>query len=470
VSSQTKPEALACWVFIALTALFVGFVLYASWTPADGKGTIGDLFTGLSNPGQIFAGHNLRDIATNVLLYMPLGVFLALAVASKSTMANSESPHYLSIWLFFGFAVSLTMEIGQAYIGRTPDLVDIITNSTGHGFGYLLVIAAVLIYGLSPLVFMGLGPNSSQDRRTQSIAAFRFIAICTYVLIALLPFDISVQLGRVYEQLLPDETGVPRLILDPLYSLSNWKDHGLKLTFELWALLPIAALTAFLAGIRGKLNVFTPIFICVLLAFFCESAQIFILSRRTDVAMLPVAVLAGALGWLLVRTWFKLQSVDPNNGVDNSIRWQQLALALLGYSLIICLFAWSPFQFETDIGAVITKIRHESNLVPFRQHFSARNLASAVDIVKETGLFVPFGLLGARLAMELRPSLTRVQTIALVAIASGCFAIFTESTQAVCIGRTIDITDVFLGGFGGLCGAVLLSLFRLRDSPRVFQE
>lgn len=466
--SRSKSQTLARWVFAVLTLLFIGFILYASWTPADGVGSVSDLLKGLAHPAQIFVGHNLRDIATNVLLYMPLGVFLALAIAAKppDPQSGRKGPRYLSPWLFFGFAVSLTMEVGQAYIGRTPDLVDIITNSTGHGIGYLLVVAAVRIYGLSPLVFMGLDPSNSQDQKTQSIAAFRFIAICTYVLIALLPFDVSVQMGRIYEQLLPDETGVPRLILDPLYSISNWQEHGLKLTFELWALLPLAALTAFLAGIRGRLNIFAPIFSCVFIAFICESSQIFILSRRTDIAMLPIAVLAGVLGWLLVRTWFKLQSVDPKTGIDNAIRWQQLALALVGYCLIIGLFAWSPFQFETDIGAVLTKIKHESNLVPFRQHFSTRSLASAVDIVKETGLFVPFGLLSARLLLEIRPGFNRIQTLVVVAFASGCFAIFTELTQAVCIGRTIDITDVFLGGFGGLCGAVLLSLFRLRGNSQ----
>ncbi len=460
--SRSKLESLARWVFAVLTLLFIGFILYASWTPADGVGSVGDLLTGLANPVQIFAGHNLRDIATNVLLYMPLGVFLALAVAAKSGGPESRPPRYFSPWLFFGFIISLTMEVGQAFIGRTPDLVDIITNSSGHGIGYLLVIAAVRIYGLSPLVFMGLSANDSQDQKTQSIAAFRFIAICTYILIALLPFDVSVQMGRIYEQLLPDETGVPKLILDPLYSISRWKEHGLKLTFELWALLPLGALTAFLGGIRGRLNIFTPIFSCVLIAFFCEGAQIFILSRRTDIAMLPVAVLAGTLGWLLVRAWFKLQAVDPNTGVDNAIRWQQLALALVGYALIIGLFAWSPFQFETDFSAVLSKIKHESNLVPFRQHFATRSLASAVDIVKETGLFVPFGLLCARLLAEIRPNIGRIRTLMIVAVVSGSYAIFTELSQAVCIGRHIDVTDVFLGGFGGLCGAVLLSLFQTR--------
>lgn len=456
---QLRSERLVRWVFGVLTLLFVLFIVYASWTPADAEQSQGGLFGNFHGIRDLFRGHNLRDIATNVLLYMPLGVFLALALSTGRSK-------FLSPALLLGTAVSLTMEVGQSFIGRTPDLVDIVTNTTGHTIGYVLIVAAVRIYGLNPLVFMGFDPNEEQTSKTQSIAAFRFITICIYVLIALLPFDVSVKLSEVYAQLLPDETGVPKIILDPLYTVSHWQQNGLKLTLELWALLPLAALTAFLGGIRGRLNVFAPVFTCVFVALLCELAQLFILSRRTDIVILPVAVAAGVLAWALVRAWFKVQQVDPRTGGTIHVRWQELALALLGYALVIGLFAWSPFAFETDVAAVFEKIRHESNLIPFKQHFSTRSLGSAVDIVKETGLFVPFGMLGARLLVELRPTLHRIQVILIVGVASGCYAVFTELSQAVVIGRYIDVTDVFLGGFGGLCGAVLVHLFAVRRAHR----
>ncbi len=454
-SEPLQPEKLVAWVFGTLTLLFILFIIYASWTPADGVAQ-GGLFAGLSNPREMFRGHNLRDIATNVLLYMPLGVFLALA-------RSARGGRFFSPWLLGGTLISLTMEVGQGFIGRTPDMVDVITNTTGYVLGYWIIVAAIRVYGLNPLVFMGFHPSESQDRKTQSIAAFRFIAVCVYVLIALLPFDVSVRLSELYAQLQPDETGVPKIILDPLYSISHWQQTGAKLTFELWALLPIAALTAFLAGIRGRLNVFSPVFAAASVALFCELAQICILSRRTDIVMLPIAVLSGLLAWLLVRTWFKIQGTNASGDVAGETRWQPLALALLGYALVIGLFAWSPFQFETDLGVVFEKIRHESNLMPFKQHFSTRSLGSAVDIVKEAGLFVPLGLLFAKLALLLRPQLSRIQVLIGVAFLCGSYACFTELSQALVVGRYIDITDVFLGAFGGLCGAVVLQLFEVRQ-------
>ncbi|MCP4448866.1 MAG: VanZ family protein, partial [Myxococcales bacterium] len=286
-----------------LTFLFILLIVYASWTPSDAGPVEGGLFSKLSDPREMSRGHNLRDIATNVLLYMPLGVFLAL---SRSAKGGS----FVSLWLFGGLAVSLTMEVGQSFIGRTPDVADLVTNTSGYVMGYWIIVAAIRFYGLNPLVFMGFHAGESQDRKTQSIAAFRFIGVCVYVLIALLPFDVSVKLTDLYAQLQPDETGVPKIILDPLYSVSNWSKSGLKLTFELWALLPVAGLTAFLAGIRGRLSIFSPVFACVSVAFFCESAQICILSRRTDIAMLGVAVISGVVGWAFVRTWFKVQGTN----------------------------------------------------------------------------------------------------------------------------------------------------------------
>ena len=451
-----NSDRLVKWVFVGLTALFIVFIIYASWTPGgEGYGAERKHFKGIERPGDIFRVHNLRDITTNVLLYIPLGVLLSLAVYRRKA-------RFLSPWIIAGTLVSLTMEVGQSFIGRTPDLVDIVTNSIGYVVGFWLVVAAVRIYGLDPSVFLGFGPDDVQDTKTQSIAAFRFIYICIYVLIALLPFDISVRLSEIYAQLFPDGMGKIKIVLNPTYTLSNWQDNGLKLTLELSGLLPVGALTAFLNGARGRLSAFTAVFTCVWLALFCEVAQVFILSRTTDIVMIPIAVVAGIMGWALVKVWFSVQGADAPAGREtDQSNWRPLVVALVGYALVIAFFAWSPFNFETDPKTVARKIIYESNLIPFREHFDTRSLASAVDIVKETGLFVPFGLLLSLLMLEIRPGLPRMKAALLTGVISAGFATVTELSQAVCVDRYIDITDILLAGFGGVCGAVLLQLFRL---------
>jgi glycopeptide antibiotics resistance protein len=454
-----KSDRLVQRVFFGLTVLFIVFIIYASWTPGS-QPVEGERkqFAGIEDLSDVFRIHDLRDIATNVLLYMPLGAFLALALARRKIK-------FVSPWLFAGLAVSLTMEVGQMFIGRHPDVVDLVTNSFGYALGYWLVVAGVRFYGLNPVVFLGLGSGEEQDVKTQSIAAFRFIYICIYALVALLPFDVSVSLSRIYEQLLPDDEGRLRIILDPGYHLPYWQDDGLKITLELLGLLPMAVLTSFLNGVRGRLSAFTSIYMCVLLAVVCEVCQLFIMSRTTDIVMVPIAVIAGILGWALVKVWFNLQHVEvASERAETEKNWRPLAVALVGYALIIVFFAWSPFRFETDLRTVAAKILHDSNLIPFKEHFETRSLSSAVDIVKEVGLFVPFGVLLAFLFFEIMPGASRWKVVLWTGVISGCFATFTELSQAVCIKRYIDITDIFLAGFGGLCGAVLLDLFRAGQS------
>jgi len=448
-------DRLARWVFLGLTILFVFFIVYASWTPGSERYDIGRrYFRGFEHPQTLLRVHSLRDIATNVLLYVPLGVFLALAVARRKA-------RFLSPWIFVGTLVSVIMEVGQSFIGRHPDLVDIVTNSTGHVIGYWVIVAGVRFYGLDPVVFLGLDAGDKQDARTQSIAALRFIYICIYGLIALLPFDISVSLSKIYAKLFADEFGEVRIILDPLYHLSRWQQDGLKLTLELLGLVPIAALTAALQGIRGRLSVFPPIYTCLWVAVACEAAQVFILSRTTDIAMIPLAALAGVVGWALIKVWFDLQKVDTQRErTGEEANWRPLVVALIGYGLVILFLAWSPFQFETDPRAVARKILYESNLIPFKEHFTVRSLPTAIDIVKEAGIFIPFGILVSYLLVELIPAASRSRIVLLTGLVSLAFATLVELSQAVSIGRYIDVTDILLAGGGGMCGAVFLRLFR----------
>lgn len=453
-----KSEVLVQRVFLSLTFIFILFIMYASWTP--GYGGFGGERIGFRWPhsfSDIFRNHNLRDISTNVLLYLPLGFFLALSLAKQRL-------HFFSPWLLAGFVVSLTIECGQMFISRTPDVVDLLTNSTGFVLGYWVIYGGVHLYGLDAGVIMGLSRKDELNTRIQSIAGLRFIYVCLFMLVALLPFDISVSLTRVYAQLLVNEQGALRIILDPTYHLSRWNETGINLTLNLLSLMPMGILSAYLAGFRDRFSLSGAILPCVVLVVLSEMAQLFIMSRTTDIAMLFLAVMAGVIAWALVRTMIKLQSTEKVSTQANPQEiWKSLLVALIGYAVMIALFAWSPFSFELNPVIVANKILYESNFVPFRAHFDVRSMGSALDIVKETGIFVPFGILIALLLSKVIPKAPRARVLLLASIGAMIFASFTELSQAVIVGRYIDVTDILLGGLGGLCGAAALGLFHTAD-------
>ncbi len=102
---------------------------------------------------------------------------------------------------------------------------------------------------------------------------------------------------------------------------------------------------------------------------------------------------------------------------------------------------------------------YESNLVPFKAHFEVRSIGSAIDIVKEVGIYVPMGLLITLLINNVYRNMKRLKLVILAGLFCGVFGVFTELSQAACVGRYVDVTDIFLAGVGGIIGSALFRLF-----------
>jgi glycopeptide antibiotics resistance protein len=327
-------------------------------------------------------------------MYVPLGVFLASARPPNRLSA-------ISPWLLVGLVVSGVMEMGQSVFGRTPDALDIIANSLGYMFGYWAVAGLVRLYGLDPVAFIGFDAREEQDATTRSLAVVRFIYVCIYVMIAMLPFDVSVTYSAIYSQLFPNPLGDTHIILDPFYHLSRWSESGAGLALEFLGLLPIAILSAVMNGIKGRFDVSIAVFPCVLVAMFCEVSQLFVLSRTSDIAMVPVAVAAGLVGWLFVRVCFRWRGIEtPQPTVAGKKNWRAAAVALIVYATIIGCLALSPFQFESNPRAVPEKVLH-GNLIPFR------SVSSMAGVLGQLAIFVPFGALMAHLLVVIVPGTGR---------------------------------------------------------------
>lgn len=73
--------------------------------------------------------YGIRSSIQNVLLFVPLGVFLPLLWERYRMVKNT---------VFFGFCMSLTIELLQIFAYRATDVNDLITNTAGTLIGWCL--------------------------------------------------------------------------------------------------------------------------------------------------------------------------------------------------------------------------------------------------------------------------------------------------------------------------------------------
>lgn len=123
-----------------LAWVFVGLVVYASLYPF---GPWRD--AGLA-PWAYWMAPTPRywtgfDVTVNIIGYMPLGALLAMGFVRSGRAAQAR------VWpLFWGFALSATMEALQSYLpSRVPSREDCLLNSAGTWLGSVLVL---LLYRL----------------------------------------------------------------------------------------------------------------------------------------------------------------------------------------------------------------------------------------------------------------------------------------------------------------------------------
>lgn len=448
--------------FLLLIVMYVGFIGAATFSVDAGSVSLErglDKLGGLASGSatQLVTIHDLRDVATNLLLFLPLGVLVALR-------RGVQHLRPLSLWLAFGTLVSLGVEIGQSFTDRWADPVDLLTNTTGYLLGFGLTFVALRRFAFAPQALLGLSEVHSDDQ-VRTVAGLSFLYLCVYAALQLVPFDVSVRLSHLHAKLLAPP-GYARIILDPFAHLSEGTDGFFALLYAAAGIAPAAALKFHLDVLRKRGSVVVTVWYGICVAAALEFAQIFIMSRTADVAAVLLAPPAAVLGWLLATGWERLQGVRAAEGRSaRRDRIYGIALASVLYIVVLALMAWAPFDYESDLRVVRDKVREETNLIPFRLHFSTHSLGAVRDIVKESSQLAPLGLMTmlflqarGRAESPLRASLFAGAVCTLVGVGL-------ESGQAFFAGRYVDITDVLLAGAGGIAGSALWSVFR-KSNPR----
>lgn len=461
-SPESKSVFLSILCFRGLLIGYLLFIAYASFyltneisiSQAVSKG--GDKLFFLFDRFRL-EWSNLRDISTNILLYMPLGFLVAMYLACKDNLK------WFGINPWWGFILSFNVEIIQAFIGRFSDATDVMSNGTGYMLGFFVAYAGVTRFGLSPIAILGLDTGVRGDR-LNTLVGLRFVYVTIAVFTALLPLDISVSVGQIYGKLQASGDDMPRLIVDPLFHFRGGVGSVQYLTLKLLLFLPLAFLSSVILFCRKLPSLLRPAFHCLLLGISIEISNLFVQSGRSDVIIPILGFLSGFPVAYLVY-YFGFQSNQMTTEVSLSADRRYLLMsALLIYCLFVMSVALSPFEFEMSSQAIRNKIANNVNLYPFMLHFSHRSIGSAVDLAREFILYIPFGALltfwlqNLDLAPLFKPSFKLLSAVAL--FTGFFFASFVEILQLSVVDRCPDITDVLLAALGSFGGSVIVPLFK----------
>ncbi len=454
----TSRMNLATWCYLTLVLAYISFIMIASFYDTGVTRRSMSLFWNLSRLRPSF--HNIRDITTNILLYMPLGFFVGASRACVPGRRLGSAPLLLA-----GFVLSFVVESIQAKVGRWSDIVDVMSNGMGYCCGYLVLYSAVKIYHFQPAALLGL-QNDMRADSTQTLLALRFIYLLIAGLVALMPFDITVRFSTLLAKLSAQPLGgSPQIILDPLFHFRAPVFEFHEFLLQLLVFVPLAILSALILQRRGMRSSFAPALDCMIFALVMEAAKVFIRSAQSDVSVVIAAPLVGLLCGLAVNH-FNDDTVQRNEVPAHAdFRQRKMAFALLAYILFLILWSIAPYVFELRASALVGKLR-ESNFLPFALHFSARSVSSAIDIAREFLLYIPVGLLSFPLICDLINKRLRLILFLNLALITAT-ALFVEMLQLLVVGRYVDLTDVLLAVLGGTTGILLQPKFlpRLRSEP-----
>jgi len=411
-------------VALVLLVLWGLFVLYATMLPFDFSATGELVQTRLRRLWERplrGTGGSWADVVSNVLLFMPWGFLLAVWLAGRGR-------HYLGVQtlaLLSGALVSGTVEFVQLFApGRTPSVVDLVTNTFGSSVGALVGwLWARWIWPITSVRVRQLVVVHPMTGCALATAAALMIAGVLQLHVNLAPVELKGAL----------KAARPIPIGPPLWGLApppkTWSRAGELLV---WVLAGgLFALAARESGRRGLGAIRWACGLAGGLSLAILAFQVAIPGREVDMTSVALALAGSALGAAPVA-----RSAD-----EDARRWITPALLIWGLAVVIA--AWNPPRFAWAVRPFWRLER----VVPFWSYYGSRSFADLADLVGEVLVFMPLGaLLAARSWRQSFPGAV------LFGLALGAVL---EIGQIFLPGRTADVTDVISAAAGAGLGLVL---------------
>ena len=432
-----------------LAVAYATFVIYGSLVPLrfhrlPPDQAVETLRSVISGPVTI---DSRADVATNFLLFLPLG-YLAMAALRTDRRGSLGSLATLVGTAAFGAGLTVAVEFTQVFLpGRTVALSDMLAETTGGLIGASLWLVA----GRPATRWLrGLAHERERPALIQRLLLLYGLG---FLVSQMLPLDLTINLADLARKY---RSGA--IVLVPFSAgHTSWFDAVWDYVGDIVLNAPLGA-AAVLAwtetGARRRPLVAFPLAAGVVA--LVEFGQLFVMSRYADVTDIVTGSTGAALGVMLASTLSARPVLQqPGEYADRLTRFARLAVPV--WVGVLAAYHWSPYDFSLAHEQVAEGVRRLLT-IPLLSYFMGTELHAFTEMARKALLAFPLGiLLGLSWPAAISSQGTRLRIVALL-VAAFCILCGIEAGQVFLKSRYPDLTDAVVGEVGVAAGLWLVAV------------
>ncbi len=318
-----------------------------------------------------------QQFVSNVLLFLPLGFFLAAWIGYAATRFRTVVLSVL-VAAALGLLVTATVEFLQVWLPyRHPAGADILGNFSGA------LLGAIGWFVLRERLTMVLRALGQAGARALQLALLGYAV--AYVLIGLLPFDLVLSVDELATRLASDAWG--------WWTASGACSGGFECLALLSAMLLLSLPVGLLVGLwarRTGRSMTLALLLVVTLAVLLEAANLLTWSGIVEGRSAFARALGMAGGLLLARAL----PIHPH-GLFRSLQTVRLPVLLVAVPLYGALLVGANHGFgpyELDVEAAFERLAG-LRLLPFFYHYQVAEAAALRSVVLHLAMYAPVGAL-----------------------------------------------------------------------------